>query len=92
MDDREQTPVVVSLADGEEHPVDPRTVKVARIIGFSVILPISLVPLVLVTIGWAVGGIPGSVYLAVLGGWLLLLASSLLLAYRSLLPNPSRRR
>jgi membrane protein YdbS with pleckstrin-like domain len=55
---------------------------VARIIGFSVVLPISMAPLILFTIGWAVGGIPGPVYLAILGVWLLLLASFLLLAYR----------
>jgi membrane protein YdbS with pleckstrin-like domain len=97
MDDREQTgnpdqteeneaaepaPVVPSLADGEEHPVDPRTVRVARIIGFSVVLAISMAPLILFTIGWGVGGIPGPVYLGILGVWLLLLASFLLLAYR----------
>jgi len=97
MDDREQTgnpdqteeneaaepaPVVPSLADGEEHPVDPRTVRVARIIGFSVVLAISMAPLILFTIGWGVGGIPGPVYLGILAVWLLLLASFLLLAYR----------
>ncbi len=97
MDDREQTgnpeqteeneaaepaPFVPSLADGEEHPVDPRTVRVARIIGFSVVLVISMAPLILFTIGWGVGGIPGPVYLGILGVWLLLLASFLLLAYR----------
>ena len=75
-------PVVPALADGKEHPVDPRTVRVARIIGFSVILLISLAPLTLFTIGWAVGGIPGPVYLGILGVWLLLLGSFLLLAYR----------
>jgi membrane protein YdbS with pleckstrin-like domain len=97
MDDREQTgnpdqteeneaaepaPVVPSLADGEEHPVDPRTVRVARFIGFAVVLAISMAPLILFTIGWGVGGIPGPVYLGILGVWLLLLASFLLLAYR----------
>ena len=97
MDDREQTgnpdqteeneaaepaPVVPTLADGEEHPVDPRTVRVARIFGFSVVLAISMAPLILFTIGWGVGGIPGPVYLGILGIWLLLLASFLLLAYR----------
>ena len=97
MDDREQTgnpdqteeneaaepaPVVPPLADGEEHPVDPRTVRVARIIGFSVVLAISMAPLILFTIGWGVGGIPGPVYLGILAVWLLLLASFLLLAYR----------
>ena len=74
--------VVPSLVDGEEHSVDPRTVRVARIIGFSVALPISMAPMILFTIGWAVGGIPGPVYLEILGVWLLLLASLLSLLYR----------
>jgi membrane protein YdbS with pleckstrin-like domain len=91
MDDHEQTeeneaaePATVepSLADGEEHHVDPKTVKVDRIIGLSVVLAISMVPLILFTIGWGVGGIPGQVYLGILGVWLLLLVSFLLLAYR----------
>lgn len=75
-------PVVPALTDGKEHPVDPRAVRVARMVGFSVILPISLAPLTLFTIGWAVGGIPGLVYLGILGVWLLLLGSFLLVAYR----------
>ena len=89
MNDREQNdspaepaPVVPPLVDGEEHPVDPRTVKIARTIGVAVVSVISLVPLVPFTIGWAVGGIPGTVYLIILGVWLVLLASFLLLVYR----------
>jgi len=83
MGDREQkTGDFDQAEDGEQHPVDRRTVKVARIMGFSVVLLISIVPLIIFTIGWAIGGIPGPVYLAILGIWLLLLASSLLLAYR----------
>jgi hypothetical protein len=78
----EPTPAVPSLVDGEQHAVDWRTVRVARIIGFSAVLPISMAPLILFTIGWAVGGIPGPVYLAIFGIWLLLLSSFLLLAYR----------
>ena len=78
----EPAPAAPPLADGEEHPVDPRTVRVAPIIGFSVVLAISMAPLILFTIGWGVGGIPGPVYLGIIGVWLLLLASFLLLAYR----------
>jgi len=81
-DDVKSRPAAPSLVDGEEHPVDPRTVRVARIVGFLVVLPISLLPLILFTIGWAVGGIPGRAYLAILGVWLLLLVSFLLLAFR----------
>jgi membrane protein YdbS with pleckstrin-like domain len=66
---------------GVEHHVDPRTVRIARIIGLSVILLISMVPLVFITIGRIMGGIPVLVYLALLGVWLVLLASALSLAY-----------
>ena len=93
MDDQEQpgipdqieetaAPAAPSLVDGEEHPVDPLTVKIARIIGFSVILPISMAPLMLITIGWAVGGIPGLVYLGLLGALLSLVSLFLVLAYK----------
>ncbi len=74
--------VAPALVDGEEHHVDPRTVRVGRIIGFLVVLPISMVPLILFTIGWGVGGIPGSVYLGILTAWLLIISSLLLLTYR----------
>jgi membrane protein YdbS with pleckstrin-like domain len=78
VEEREQTdspaPVppstVPSIVDGEEHPVDPRSVRVARIIAVPVILLISMVPLILITIGWATGGIPSVVYLPLLGGLL----------------------
>ena len=91
MNDREQTSnpgpadkneTAEPIVDGEEHPVDPRSVKIARIIGISLTLPIAMVPLILVTIGWALGGIPSAVYLALLAGLLLLLALAVLLAYK----------
>jgi len=92
MDDREQAgnpddaqlddADLPSLADGEEHPVDPRSVRVARIIGFSVVLAISMVPLIFFSIGWGVGGIPGKVYLGFFAVWLLLLTSFITLVYR----------
>ena len=82
----EPTPAVPTLVDGEQHPVDRRTVRVARIIGFSVVLPISIAPLILFTIGWAVGGIPDPAYLAILGMWLLLLLDSSLKCNRCYSP------
>ncbi len=73
MDDREQAdtpgpagenePEEPSIVDGEEHPVDSRSVKVARMIAIPVILLIALAPLAFITIGWALGGIPTMVYL-----------------------------
>jgi membrane protein YdbS with pleckstrin-like domain len=94
VNDREQTsnpgpaepivaedPVPASMVDGEEHPVDPRTVRVARLIGLPVTSLIALAPLIFITIGWAMDGIPGVVYLALLGGWLVLAGSALSFAF-----------
>ncbi len=73
-------PAPPSIVDGEEHPVDPRSVKVARIFGVSLTLLIATAPLIFVTVGWALGGIPNAVYLSLLGGVLLLLALFVLFA------------
>jgi membrane protein YdbS with pleckstrin-like domain len=70
------------MTNGEERSVDPRTVKVARLIGLPVTSLIALAPLVFITIGWAVGGIPSVVYLPLLGGLLLLLTLAVLFAYK----------
>ncbi len=75
------TPRPSSLVDGHEHQVDPQTVKVGRTIGFLVALPVSLVPLALLTLGWALDGIPGTVYLGFLTAWSLLLGLVLIFAY-----------
>ena len=76
-----EAPAPASIVDGEEHPVDPRSVKVARVIGLSVTSLIAIVPLIVITVGWAVGGIPSAVYLALLGVWLVLAATALTIAY-----------
>ena len=44
-----------TVVDGEEYPVDPRSVKVARMIGLPITLLIAIVPLLVFTISWAVG-------------------------------------
>jgi membrane protein YdbS with pleckstrin-like domain len=75
-------PALAPIVDGEEHPVDIRSVKIARIIGGSMTLVIAMLPLIFVTIGWAMGGIPTLVYLPLLGGLFLLLALFLLFAYK----------
>jgi membrane protein YdbS with pleckstrin-like domain len=75
-------PAPPSMIDGQEHPVDPRSVKVARIIGVPLTLLIAMAPLIFVTIGWAVGGIPSMVYFPLLAGLLLLLALPVLFAYK----------
>ncbi len=75
-------PAPPSIVDGEEHPVDPRSVKVARIIGVSLTLLIAMAPLIFVTIGWALGGISNAVYLPLLGSLLLLLVLLVLFTYK----------
>ena len=76
-----EAPALVSMIDGEEHPVDPRSVKVARVIGLLVTSLVAMAPLIIITIGLAAGGLPGAVYLALLGGWLVLSASALSIAF-----------
>jgi len=71
-----------SIIDGQEHAVDPRSVTVARIVAILPILAIALVPLLGVTLGWALGGIPSGVYLALLGGWLVLFGAAISFAYK----------
>ena len=88
MDDRPRTddslpePVPPPIVDGEEHRVDPRSVKVARIIGISVTCLIGMVPSIAFTLGWALGSMPNKVYVSLLGSLLLILGSFLTLAYR----------
>jgi membrane protein YdbS with pleckstrin-like domain len=90
VDDREQTsnpgpapaPAPPLIVDGREHPVDPRSVRVSRIIGVPLTLLIAMAPLSFVTLGRVLGGMPNAVYLTLLGGLLLLLALAVLLAYK----------
>ncbi len=86
MEDREQAEAVEapppSIVDGEEHPVDPRTVRVARMIGIPLTLLIAMAPVTFITIGWALGGIPSVVYFSLLAGFLTLLALAVSFAYK----------
>lgn len=72
----------ISIIDGEEHGVDPRSVTLDRVVGLSVILAVAVVPSVGVTIGWGAGGIPSRVYFSLLTGGLMLLAVSLATGYK----------
>ena len=85
-----EAPAPSSMVDGEEHHVDPRSVTVARIIGLSVTSLIAMAPLMVITIGLAVGGIPGVVYFALLGGWLVL--ASLALSFAVIWPAARHKR
>lgn len=78
----DSAPAPVPIFAGEEQPVDPRSVKVARIVAIPLILGIGLLPLTITTIGWAVGGIPSVVYLPLFLGLLLVYALLLLFAYK----------
>ena len=75
-------PAPPSIVDGREHSVDPRSVKVSRMIGVPVTLLIAMLPLIFITLGWALGGIPTVIYLALLGGLLLILTLPVLFAYK----------
>jgi hypothetical protein len=93
MDDIEKTPeahveesgvraVEVSIIDGEEHAVDPRSMFVARLVGIPTIACIALVPFVGVTIGWALGGVPTWLYVPLLLGWVVITGCALLIGYK----------
>jgi membrane protein YdbS with pleckstrin-like domain len=83
MEEHEQTdnPAPPSIVDGVEHPVDKRSVRVARIIGFSVILSIGMLPLIVFSIGLVVGSMPGKVYLVLCSVLLSLLTLVLSLVF-----------
>ena len=74
-------PALPSIIDGQEHPVDPRSVKVARLIGVPLTLLIAMAPLAFVTISWAFGGMPTTVLLPLFAGLLLLFGMSVLFAF-----------
>jgi len=69
------------LVSGRDHPVDPRSVKLARMIGLPLILLIAMVPLIAFTLGKVLGGMQTRVYLTLLGVLLVLVVSLLSFAY-----------
>ena len=71
-----------SMVDGEEHHVDPRSVKVFRIIGVPLTFLIAMVPLLAFTLGKVLGNMPTKIYLSLLGGLSVLLVLFLLFAYQ----------
>lgn len=75
-------PVPPTIDDGEEHHVDPLSVHVARLIALPLTLGIPLLPLALLTFGWALGGIPTVVYLPLCATVLLLAGLAATIAYR----------
>lgn len=72
----------VSIIDGEEHRVDPRSVALDRVVGLGSILAVAVGPFVGVTVGWGLDGIPTRVYLPLLAGGVVLLVVSLLFGYK----------
>jgi len=82
MNDIESPSAPHPIVDGQEHSVDPRSVKIARIIGGAVTLLITMVPLIVFTLGWALGSMPGRLYLSLLGVVLLLISLTQLFAYK----------
>lgn len=78
----EQAGQAISIMDGKEHAVDPRSVTLDRIVGLGSILAIAVGPFVGVTIGWGLDRIPTRVYLPLLAGGVVLLVVSLMLGYK----------
>ena len=78
----EQAGPAFSIVDGQEHGVDSRSVTLDRIVSLGVILAISLVPFVVVTIGWGVGSMPSRLYFSLLAGELVLLSIALATGYK----------
>ena len=75
-------PARPSIADGEDHNVDPRSITLARLIAVPLTLGIPMVPLAGLTLGWALGGIPTVVYLPLLATVLLLAGLAVTIACR----------
>jgi membrane protein YdbS with pleckstrin-like domain len=71
-----------AISDGKEHSVDPRSVTVARIVAIPSILAIAVGPFFGVTLAYALGGIPGFVYLPLFLGGLVLVALALSFAFQ----------
>jgi membrane protein YdbS with pleckstrin-like domain len=71
-----------SIVDGEEHSVDPRSITLIRVVAVPVVLTIAAGPLIGITIGWVLGGIPAVVYLPLLAGMLAGLTALLAFAYK----------
>ena len=76
------TPVPPPFVDGEDHPVDPRSIHAARVIAVPLTLGIPVLPVTLLTIGWALDGIPVVVYLPLVTTVLLLAGLAVSIAFR----------
>ena len=72
----------VSIIDGKDHPVDPQSVLVARIVGIGWILGIAAQVFVGVGIGWLLGGIPTWLYVSLLAGWAIVFGGLTFVGYK----------
>lgn len=79
---RPSAPTRPPIVDGQDHPVDPRSVRVARLIAVPPTLVIPVLPMAFITVGWALGGIPTFIYLPLLAIVLLLAGLAVTIAYR----------
>ena len=76
------TTTLAPIVDGRDHPVDPRSIRVARLITMPLTLGIPLLPLAFITLGWALSGIPTVVYLPLVAAVLVLAGLAVSIAYR----------
>lgn len=70
------------IFDGEEHFVDPRSVKAARVIRLPLTLLFGLVPLIGFTLGWLLADMPNPVYFSLLGVVLMLFSFLAAIAWK----------
>ena len=78
----EEPAAAVSIVDGEEHAVDPRSVTVDRIVAIPTITGIAMAAFLGVTIAWAADGVPTWLYLPLLAGWVVIAGCVLVLGYK----------
>ena len=71
-----------SMMDGEDHAVDPMSVRVDRIVLMLSFLGVAAPSSIGISIAWAVAGIPTWLYLWLAGGWLVLVGCLAFLGYK----------
>ena len=88
MDDNDATtdelavPGPVSIVDGLEHQVDPRSVPSARLVVLPFIVGLGLIPAVVFTLVWTFGPMNTVVYRVLIGIWLLAYCVALGIGYK----------
>jgi len=59
----------IELADGKEHEVDPAAIQLKRLVGGILVISVGTVVLLVLTLVWALDGMPGWLYRTLLVAW-----------------------